>query len=85
MLTPTAEMKPVITDVETKRRKVPSLSSPAMTITTPVSTDRVKRALPGSSRPPRSTSATMMAMAPVPCTAMKAVLVNRAPPTTPNR
>ena len=55
-----------------------------MTITMPVTIDRVKSARVGSSRDARSTSATMMAMAPVPCTAMNAVLVNSAAPAKPN-
>ncbi len=84
MFTPTAFMNPTITALETKRSIEPSRSSPASSITAPVNTDRVTRARVGS--PDwfsASTSAISVAMAPVPCTAMKVELVASAPPRVP--
>ena len=85
MLTPTAVMNPVITEVETKRRNEPRPRRPATIMTMPVRIESVNSARAGSSLLSSPTSATMIAMAPVPWTAMKAVLVNSAPPKTPNR
>ncbi len=85
MLIPTAAMNPVITALETNRRMDPSLRTPATTITTPVTTERVNSERAGSGRPARSTSATMMAIAPVACTAMNDALVKNEAPTMPNR
>ena len=79
----TAVMKPVITEFDTKRRNEPKRSTPARIITTPVTIDSVNSDFAGSSRLVRSTSATMIAIAPVPCTAMNAVLVNSVAPTMP--
>ena len=85
MFTPTALMKPTITELGTNRSSLPRRRSPATSITTPVTTDSVNRALAGSSRPAKSTSATSSDIAPVACTAMKGVLVSAAAPTIPNR
>ena len=84
MFTPTALMKPTMTAFDTKRRTVPSLKSPATTMTTPVTIESVNSARAGSEPScTMGTSATMMAMAPVPCTAMKAEAVVRPPATVP--
>ena len=84
MLTPTALMNPTITAFDTNRSTVPSRSSPAVSMTAPVSTDRVTNALVGSPASRMAgTSAMTMAMAPVPCTAMKVELVKRAPVAVP--
>ena len=84
MLTPTALMNPTMTALDTNRRIDPSFRSPAASMTTPVSTERVNRA-PWMS--PASwtagTSATIMAMAPVPWIAMNEELVTRAPVNVP--
>ena len=84
MLTPTALMKPTMTAFDTKRSTVPSLRRPAANMTTPVIMAKVNRARAGS---PASctadTSATRMAMAPVPCTAMNAEEVVEPPATVP--
>ena len=85
MLMPTAVMNPVMTEFDTKRRNEPKCSTPARIITTPVTIDRVNNDRAGSARPARSTSAMMIAIAPVPCTAMNAVLVKSVAPTMPNR
>ncbi len=85
MLIPTAVMNPVITELETKRRNEPSRNSPATIMTAPVRIESVTSDRIGSSRSAMSTSAMMIDIAPVACTAMKAVLVNSAPPTIPNR
>ncbi len=84
MLTPTALMKPTMTAFDTKRRTPPSRRAPATTMTTPVNIARVKSALAGSGPSwTVGTSATMIAMAPVPWTAMKAEEVETAPATVP--
>ena len=86
MFTPTALMNPTITALDTNRSRVPSLNSPASSIAAPVSIDRVTRARVGSEElPMASTSATTMAMAPVPWMAMKVELVNNAPVPVPTR
>ena len=82
---PIAVMKPVITALETKRSQVPNRRTPATIITTPVTIDSVYSDLAGSSCDSRSTSATMIDIAPVACTAMNVALVNSAAPTMPNR
>ena len=80
MFTPTAFMKPTITALETKRSIEPSRSSPASSITTPVSSDRVTSARAGSLElSSASTSEISIAIAPVACTAMKVELVASAP------
>ena len=85
MLTPTALMKPTITEFETKRSTNPSFSSPAMSMTKPVRMESVKRARAGSALLwTTSTSAMMIAIAPVACTAMNAELVKRAPVKVPS-
>jgi hypothetical protein len=72
MFTPTALMNPTITAFDTNRSTDPSLSNPAATMTTPVRIDSVNSAPPGSlASCTASTSATRIAIAPVPCTAMK--------------
>ena len=83
MLMPTAVTKPVITEFDTNRRNEPSRNSPAMIITKPVKIVSVNNERAGSSRLARSTSATMIDIAPVACTVMNAVLVNSAPPIIP--
>ena len=84
MFTPTALMNPTITALDTNRRTDPSLSSPATTMTTPVSIDSVESARAGSAAScTASTSAMRIAIAPVPCTAMKADEVASAPATVP--
>ncbi len=85
MFTPTAVMKPVMTDVATKRSSRPSRAAPATIMTSPVTRARVYSDRSGSGREPRSTSATMIAIAPVDWTAMNVVPVNSVPPTIPNR
>ena len=85
MLMPTAATKPVITEPETKRRNVPRRSTPATIITTPVTMLSVNSVRAGSARASRSTSATMIDIAPVAWTAMYVELVNSVPPTIPNR
>jgi hypothetical protein len=85
MFTPTAVMKPVMTDVATKRSSRPRRATPAAIMTSPVTRARVYSDRSGSGREPRSTSATMMAIAPVDWTAMKVVPVNSVPPIIPNR
>ena len=77
-------MNPTITALETNRSRKPSLSRPAASMTTPVSTARVHSARSGSSPEcTAGTSATTIAMAPVAWTAMNAELVNRAPVKVP--
>ena len=44
MFTPTAEMNPVITALDTNRSTYPSRKNPAASMTTPVSTDKVNNA-----------------------------------------
>ena len=84
MLTPTALMKPTMTALDTNRRIVPSFASPATSITAPVNIDRVTSARVGSSESrSTATSAISIAMAPVPCTAMKVELVLNAPARVP--
>ena len=84
MFTPTALMNPTITAFDTNRSTDPSLSNPAATMTTPVSIDSVNSARAGSvASCTASTSATRIAIAPVPCTAMKADEVASAPATVP--
>ena len=83
MLMPTAVMKPVMTALETKRSTKPSRRSPATAITMPVRIVSVNSAVAGSSKDSRPASATMMAMAPVPCTAMNDELVKNEPPSVP--
>ena len=48
MFTPTALMNPTMTAFDTNRSTVPSLSTPAATITTPVSIESVNNARAGS-------------------------------------
>jgi hypothetical protein len=83
MLTPTALMNPTITALDTNRRTAPSRSSPATSMTAPVSSDSVTnaRGALGPLRP--GTSAITIAIAPVPCTAMNVELVTRAPVAVP--
>ena len=78
-------MNPTITAFDTNRSSDPSRKNPAAIITTPVSMASVNRA-PAWSAPEwtAGTSAMMMAMAPVACTAMKAELVDSEPPSVPN-
>ena len=86
MLIPTALMKPTITAFDTKRSTEPSFSRPATSMTIPVSTEsvnRVRAALRASCT--ASTSATTMAIAPVPCTTMNVDEVSSAPVTVPKR
>ena len=84
MFTPTALIKPTMTALDTKRSSPPSLSKPAATMTTPVIMVRVNRARAGSAAwCTAPTSATRIAIAPVPWTAMNAEEVATAPPTTP--
>ena len=85
MLMPTAVTNPVITAVGTNRSSEPAPSSPAATMTRPVRTLSVNSALSGSAREARSTSETTRAIAPVACTARKALLVNSAAPARPKR
>jgi hypothetical protein len=60
-LTPAAVMKPVITDVDTKRSSWPSRAAPVAIMTSPVTRARAYSDRSGSGREPRSTSATMIA------------------------
>ena len=84
MFTPTALMNPTITAFDTNRSTDPSLSNPAATMTTPVSIDSVESARCGSAASCTAlTSATRIAIAPVPCTAMKADEVASAPAAVP--
>ena len=84
MFTPTALMKPTMTAFDTNRSTAPSRSNPATSMTTPVSIDSVNNARSGSvPLCTAETSATMIAIAPVPCTAMNADEVARAPATVP--
>ena len=86
MLTPTALMNPTITAFDTNRSTDPRLRSPAASMTTPVSTDKVNRARAGSLAPwTVGTSATIMAIAPVPWIAMNDELVTSAPAVVPTR
>ena len=85
MFTPTALMNPTSTAFEMKRSTPPSFRRPATTMTIPVRIDSVTRARDGSAASCTTvTSATMIAIAPVPWTAMKADEVVRAPATVPN-
>ena len=84
MFTPTALMKPTSTAFETKRSTPPSRSTPATTMTIPVRIDSVTSARDGSDASCTTvTSATMIAIAPVPWTAMKVDEVDTAPATVP--
>ena len=84
MFTPTALMNPTMTAFDTNRSTEPSRSRPATTITTPVSIDSVNRARAGSEESLMvGTSATIIAMAPVPWMAMNAELVATAPAIVP--
>ena len=77
-------MKPTMTAFDTNRRTDPSFNKPATTITMPVKIESVNNARAGFG--PRwsiETSATMIAIAPVPCTAMNAEDVDNAPATVP--
>ena len=86
MFTPTALMKPTITVLDTNRRTEPSRSTPATIINTPVVIVSVNSARAASSASPiASTSATMMAIAPVAWTAMNDELVASAPAKVPTR
>ena len=86
MLTPTALMNPTITAFDTKRRMEPSRSSPAISMTTPVSTESVNNARAGSAAAwTAGTSATIIAIAPVPWMAMNDELVASAPTGVPTR
>ena len=78
-------MNPTITARGTNRNSFPALTIPATTMRTPVSTARVNSVRSGSGWPERSVSATMIAIAPVTCTAIADVLENKAPPTVPYR
>lgn len=84
MFTPTALMNPTITAFDTNRRTAPSRNNPAVSMSAPVSTDRVTRARVGSLALRISgTSAITMAIAPVPWTAMNTELVSSAPVAVP--
>ena len=84
MLIPTALMNPTRTAFETNLSTPPRRSSPAATMTSPVSTESVASARDGSELSCTAVvSATMIAIAPVPCTAMNVDDVVRAPATVP--
>ena len=86
ILTPTAFTKPTITALDTNRRTEPSRSTPATIIRTPVMKDSVNSARAGSSASlTASTSVMMMAIAPVPWTAMNDELVASAPAKVPTK
>ena len=84
MFTPTALMNPTITALDTKRRSPPSFRSPAASMMTPVRIERVTSARSASAEPcSPGTSATIIAIAPVPWMAMNEELVTRAPVNVP--
>ena len=86
MFTPTALMNPTITALDTNRSTQPSRRSPAASMIRPVSTDSVNKARSASVAVcTAGTSATIIAIAPVPWMAMNEELVTRAPVNVPTR